>query len=90
LCMFEGCFLPAGRKGAWAEYLPGRMKDLFPGGGCSGEDKSGGNRVVDNGHGSGVPVEWRARDACLERAGLREDYGLHGEAWVLVLQATAL
>ena len=66
------------------------MKDLLSGGGCSGEDKSGDNRVVDNGPGSGGSVAWRARDACLERAGLREDYGLRGEAWVLVLQATAL
>jgi len=27
-------------------------------------------------------------DACLERAGLREDKDLHCEAWVLVTQAT--
>ena len=77
-------------KGPGQNTCRGRMKDLLSGGGCSGEDKSGDNRVVDNGHGSGGSVEWRARDACLERAGLREDYGLHGEAWVLVLQATAL
>jgi hypothetical protein len=27
-------------------------------------------------------------DACLERAGLREDKDLHSEAWVLVTRAT--
>ena len=75
-----------------AEYSLGSREAGFflgvVGGGC--EARSGDNRLVDNGQGSGGSVEWRARDACLERAGLREDYGLRGEAWVLVLQATAL
>lgn len=67
------------------------MKELLSDCGCSGEDKSPATTVLLI-TAMGLVVMWsgRARDACLERAGLREDYGLRGEAWVLVLQATAL
>ncbi len=35
------------------------------------------------------PTLWSGLlDACLERAGLREDRDLHCEAWVLVTRAT--
>src|SRR5437879_3475574 len=54
---------------------------------CTSRRKSGQSRTIKNK--TILPLTWSGLlDACLERAGLREDKDLHCEAWVLVTRAT--